>query len=45
MLVTSYQLGRGDWDPVDGLGVTLLTSLGILLVALAAAVWDLTRGS
>ena len=45
VLVTAYQLGRGDGDPVIGLEVTLLTSLGILLVALAAAIWDLTRGS
>ena len=45
VLVTAYQLGRGSGDPVDGLQVTLLTSLAILLVALGAAVWDLRRGN
>ena len=45
LLVTAYQLGRGDGDPVDGLSVTLATSLAILLVALAAAIWDLSRGN
>jgi hypothetical protein len=43
--VTAYQLGRGICDPVDGLAVTLLTSLAILLVALSAAIWDLSRGN
>ncbi len=45
VLVTAYQLGRGSGDPVDGLSVTLLTSLAILLVALSAAIWDLSRGN
>jgi hypothetical protein len=44
VLVTAYQIGRGSGDPVDGLGVTLLTSLAILVVALSAAIWDLRRG-
>jgi len=45
VLVTAYQLGRGNGDPVVGLSVTLLTSLAILLVALSAAIWDLSRGN
>jgi predicted MFS family arabinose efflux permease len=44
VLVTAYQLGRGGGDPVAGLGVTLLTSLAILAVALTAAIWDLRKG-
>jgi hypothetical protein len=44
VLVTAYQLGRGDGDPVTGLGVTLVTSLAILAVALAASIWDLRKG-
>lgn len=44
VLVTAYQLGRGDGDPVAGLGATLATSLAILAVALLAAIWDMLLG-
>lgn len=44
ILVTAYQIGRGQGDPVTGLGVALVTSLAILTVALCAAIWDLRRG-
>jgi predicted MFS family arabinose efflux permease len=44
VLVTAYQIGRGDGDPVAGLDATLLTSLAILTVALSAAIWDLLEG-